>query len=338
MSKYTSKSVSVVLATHNGARYIEDQIRSIAAQTLLPLELIVSDDASTDNTLQIVHDLLPECRFRTKIHRNEKALGFRDNFLQACLITKGDFIAFCDQDDIWHPTKLERCSEFFDDKNISLIVHAAKLIDDRSRETGMFRQGIEITTVRPPLSYDPWDTFWGFSIVFRREIIELVDINYRFIDYIVPTERIAHDRWITLLGQLFGATAEIKDPLVSYRQHSHNLFGAGLKRSQSSASDLRNRSENYIEATSQMIEMLSNIPTNADQYFPLFDRQKCDDFLRSALKQLESRHRIYLSPTRLGALHSIWKCISGGYYRNVHDGTIRWGSLGRDVKHAALGT
>lgn len=340
MSKPTSKTVSVVLATHNGARHIEEQIRSIAAQTLAPSELIVSDDASSDNTIQIVQDIVSDAGLtnKTRVIRNRKALGFRDNFLRACLLAQGDFIAFCDQDDVWRPTKLERCSEYFEDKRVSLIVHAAELIDDDSNHIGMFRQGIRDTTIKSPLSYDPWDTFWGFSIVFRRKLIELIDINERFIDYIVPSEKIAHDRWVTLLGQMVGATAEISEPLVNYRQHSNNLFGDGFHKKKISAVDIRKRSEDYIKATSQMASVLSKIPIEANDSFPLFDKDRCQQFVNSALLQLRSRHRIYESSTRSSAFRRVWECLSDGYYRNVHNGSMRWWSLARDVKFAALGT
>ncbi|WP_407176488.1 glycosyltransferase [Bradyrhizobium sp. STM 3562] len=335
MNKPTSKTVSVVLATHNGAQYVEEQIKSIAAQTLAPLELIISDDASTDNTLQIIQDVLAQCHFSTKIIRNEKALGFRDNFLKACLLARGDFIAFSDQDDVWRPTKLETCSQFFEDRTVSLIAHAATLIDNASNPIGMFRQGITNTTVKPPLSYDPWDTFWGFSMVFRREIIELVDIQDRIIDYIVPSERLAHDRWVMLLGQMVGATAEIKDPLVGYRQHATNLFGS--QRRKHSAFDLRRRSEIYIDATSQMLDVVAKMPTDTNESFPLFDKDRCHRFLSSALLQLTRRHTIYESASTSTAFRQIWACLSQGSYRNVHDGSMRWKSLMRDAKFAALG-
>ncbi len=338
MSKPTSKTVSVVVATHNGAKYIEEQIRSIALQTLAPFELIISDDASTDNTLEIVEDVLSDCDIRTKVVRNERALGFRDNFLNACLLTQGDFIAFSDQDDVWHPTKLEKCSEFFEDKRVSLIVHAAQLIDDDAHQIGMFRQGITDTTIKPPLSYDPWATFWGFSMVFRRELIELIDINDRFIDYIVPSERIAHDRWVMLLGQMVGAIAEIKDPLVNYRQHANNLFGDGSRKRKDAAPDIRKRSEVYIEATSQMVGVLSKMPNDTNKAFPLFDKEQCHRYLSSALSQLQNRHKIYESGSAPVAFSQIWECLSEGSYRNVHNGSMRWKSLARDVKFAALGS
>src|SRR6516164_9097940 len=118
MRKPTSKTVSVVLATHNGAKHIEEQIRSIAAQTLAPSELIISDDASSDDTIAIVRNVVSHFGLatRTRINRNRTPLGFRDNFLRACLLAGGDFIAFCDEDDVWHPTKLEKCSQFFEDR------------------------------------------------------------------------------------------------------------------------------------------------------------------------------------------------------------------------------
>jgi glycosyltransferase involved in cell wall biosynthesis len=70
------------------------------------LELIVSDDASRDNSLQIVEGVLADYDLTIKISRNVKPLGFRDKFLQASLLAQGNFIAFCDQDDVSLPTKL----------------------------------------------------------------------------------------------------------------------------------------------------------------------------------------------------------------------------------------
>jgi glycosyltransferase involved in cell wall biosynthesis len=319
---------------HNGERYIEEQLKSILHQTLAPLEIIISDDASSDASMQIVQKVLADCDFVVKIIRNEQPLGFRQNFLQASLLAQGDFIAFCDQDDVWHPTKLAKCSEFFFDQNVSLIVHAAQLIDAASNRIGTFCQGIRNTRIRRPLSYDPWGTFWGFSMVFRRELLELVNINDRFIDYIAPSELIAHDRWIMLLGQMVGATVEIKDELVDYRQHANNLFGATRGGSNLS---LCKRSEVYIRATSQMIQVLESISPDARKKFPLFDKNCCRKFLESALLQLEARHKIYDSSTRSEAIQKLWACFSAKSYRSVHDGTIRWRSLMRDTRFAVMG-
>ena len=100
--------VSVAMGTYNGERFIRQQLESIAQQTLLPCELVVRDDASTDGTLTIVEEFASHAPFPVRIHKNDVRLGYPDNFMQAAILTNGDWIAFCDQDDFWLPQKLER--------------------------------------------------------------------------------------------------------------------------------------------------------------------------------------------------------------------------------------
>src|SRR6516165_6563427 len=96
------------MATYNGAHFIRAQLESIAQQTLLPSELVVRDDASSDHTLNIVEQFASHAPFPIRIYRNAVRLGYPDNFMQAAALTTGKWIAFCDQDDIWLSQKLER--------------------------------------------------------------------------------------------------------------------------------------------------------------------------------------------------------------------------------------
>lgn len=334
--KMISKTVSVVIATHNGSHYIEELLLSVIGQNFPPAEIIISDDASTDNTLEIVERITAGCGIETRILRNTKPLGFRDNFLRSSLTAQGDFIAFCDQDDIWDKTKLEKCARFFEDINISMIVHSATTIDKDANEIGSFRQGIRRTTIRPPLSYDPWFTFFGFSILFRRDLLGLADINSRFVDYIVPTEMIAHDRWITFLAQMVGSTAEIEQPLVGYRQHESNVFGDGSRKPVFTKRDVESESRNYIAATSRMMEIIKGIPEDSSEIFPQFSREKCIVFLKRALEQLKARDEIYRSSSRMKSLAYISKLIVSGKYKAVHNNRNRWRSIARDTTFALL--
>lgn len=331
------KSVSVVMATHNGAKYIEEQLLSIIRQTFRPLEIIVSDDASNDGTLEIVERLTAGCGIETKVLRNERALGFRDNFLRASLVARGDYIAFCDQDDVWDRRKLEKCAKFFADPSISMIVHTATTVDKNANKIGNFRQGIRRSGIRKPLSYDPWLTFFGFSIVYRRELLSVADINDRFIDYIVPTEMIAHDRWIMFLAQMVGSTAELAEPLVKYRQHESNTFGSRSKKRAKAERDIKEETNAYIASTAKMLEIVSGFPVGVGYDFPLFDRERSKNYLEKALSQLETRNYIYNSNSRLSSLGKIYECIRSGNYRSVHSGRNRWRSLGRDLQFAFLG-
>ena len=108
-------TVSVALCTHNGARFLEAQVRSICAQTLPPAELVLSDDASTDGSVELVSRLLSEhpqdgghAAIDLRVLRNARPLGARANFEQAMHHCRGEWIALCDQDDVWQPDRLRR--------------------------------------------------------------------------------------------------------------------------------------------------------------------------------------------------------------------------------------
>src|SRR5882757_11091931 len=107
------KTISIAMATYNGGKYIRQQLDSFAAQTMLPSELIVTDDGSSDNTLEIIAEFVATAPFPVRVERNEKNLGYRANFMKAASLCKGDLISFSDQDDIWLPQKLEKCAAPF---------------------------------------------------------------------------------------------------------------------------------------------------------------------------------------------------------------------------------
>ena len=92
------------MATFNGDTYLSPQLQSLARQTLLPHELVVCDDGSTDRTLEIVRAFAADAPFPVRVHRNDEHLGFADNFLKAAVLCGGELIAFCDQDDVWQAT------------------------------------------------------------------------------------------------------------------------------------------------------------------------------------------------------------------------------------------
>lgn len=99
-------SVSVVMCTYNGAKFIREQIASILQQTYPLHEIIIQDDNSDDETWSI----LSECAARNPkitIYSNEEKHGVNGNFLSAMKRASGDFIAIADQDDIWETDKIE---------------------------------------------------------------------------------------------------------------------------------------------------------------------------------------------------------------------------------------
>ena len=103
-------SVSVVLCTFNGARFLAEQVNSILNQTFAIHELIISDDASTDHTVILAHEMAARDA-RIRVIALQENLGFSANFQQAITQATAPLIALADQDDIWHPEKIARMLE-----------------------------------------------------------------------------------------------------------------------------------------------------------------------------------------------------------------------------------
>ena len=99
--------ISLAMPTYNGSKFLRKQLDSIYEQTLIPDEIVVVDDCSTDNT----RDILEEYKMTRglKYYVNEKNLGYNKNYVKAIMLCNGDYILLCDQDDVWLPNKVEKC-------------------------------------------------------------------------------------------------------------------------------------------------------------------------------------------------------------------------------------
>src|ERR1017187_9422113 len=99
--------ISVAMCVYNGSRYLPKQLGSITSQTVRPIELIVYDDASTDETASTIKRFSRSAPFEVRLFQNSHTLGPAKNFEQAIRACNGDVICLADQDDIWRPNKIE---------------------------------------------------------------------------------------------------------------------------------------------------------------------------------------------------------------------------------------
>lgn len=221
------KSISVALASYNGEQYICEQLTSIASQTIKPDEIVISDDGSNDNTVTIARQFAQKSPFPVNIIINKKKLGFADNFLNAAEQCKCDLIAFCDQDDVWLPNKLETCySRMIEDDSL-IALHKLNITDEKLNLTGLqWDQGIALDHVFDPLILDPFQTGFGNSMMFRRELLYLIDRSRRPRQPFFPERPLSHDTWIYMLAAALGKVSHIADALILYRQHNSNASGA----------------------------------------------------------------------------------------------------------------
>lgn len=226
--------ISVALCTHNGAAYIDRQIASILAQSRPVDEIVLSDDASTDDTVAIVRRAVTDFSAQSdhaiglQVLANPVALGVVANFEQAVLATTGSLIALCDQDDVWHREKIETEIRVFDeDATVELIFSDARLVDGggaplahslfealsmtrRERKLLLGGSAFEALLGRNLVT--------GATVVFRRS---LLDTAAPFPSHWV------HDEWLAALAAAAGGVRMLDSELIDYRQHGGNQIGAG---------------------------------------------------------------------------------------------------------------
>jgi glycosyltransferase involved in cell wall biosynthesis len=220
--------LSVIMTTFNGGPFIRQQLESLATQTLLPQELVVCDDGSTDDTLAIVAAFQRVAPFPVRIQRNAVRLGYADNFLHGCTLATGQLIAFCDQDDVWLPTKLARCvAALTADAGVLLAIHSATVVDGDLRPRGFAKPDFAAATVLPPSGGELDFSLPGFAMVFSRDLIRAATAADRAHDAMKAGRPLmAHDQWLVFLARCGGRVAHLPERLALYRQHGGNHCGA----------------------------------------------------------------------------------------------------------------
>ena len=205
--------VSVCVATHNGQKYIKEQLESILSQLAPTDEVVVSDDGSSDNTLSIISGI-NDSRVRVYQYTQPRKASHPHeyvcrNFQNALQHAKGDYIFLSDQDDVWTPNKVEVCIRALQDND--LVLHDFMHIDENGdvvrslHYNGKFRRRNYF--MRRGLYY-------GCAMAFRRCVL----------DYALPfpDKLILHDFWIGILAETLGKFYYEETPLLKYRVHSQN--------------------------------------------------------------------------------------------------------------------
>lgn len=217
------KSISVALATHNGARFLPEQLESLARQTTLPDELVVHDDGSTDGTVEVLSAFSTSAPFPVRVERGAGGRGFAGAFFEAARACAGDLVALCDQDDVFLPDKLERCRAAFDDPDVLVAVHSSRVVDERLVPTGRLYPSIGRTHVAPRLSADLWLAVRGMSMVVDARVVRAADPQRRPPSHYLEAEAMHHDEWLYAVACSLGSVAFLAEPLALYRQHGANV-------------------------------------------------------------------------------------------------------------------
>lgn len=203
------QSVSVVICAFNGEAYIREQIDSVLKQTYPVFEIIIQDDCSTDNTWSIVKEY--ETRFPglVRCFQNETNLYWFQNFYSAILKTKGDFVALCDQDDIWLPEKIGKQVEAIGNNLLNVCGH---YYWENEKQTPVFAK--ETTALESFF----WPQYSLHTMLISREMID---------DFVCFGQQINMpcDVYFSQIGLCLQRYVTTNDLLVKWRRHEKNVTG-----------------------------------------------------------------------------------------------------------------
>ncbi|MEO8253412.1 MAG: glycosyltransferase family 2 protein [Flavobacterium sp.] len=198
--------ISVCIATYNGQKYIKEQLDSILIQLKEEDEVIISDDGSTDNTIDIIKEINDK---RIIVIKNNLKKGVNHNFQNALNNAKGDFVFLSDQDDIWMPNKIEVCVKELN--SYDLVVTNCSVIDEHKNilhysyfdlvksGKGFFKNFYK-------------STYLGCCLAFKKEVIEKV--------LPMPEDLLLfHDWWFGFISELCFKVKFIDVPCIYYRRH-----------------------------------------------------------------------------------------------------------------------
>ncbi len=280
------EQIDVLLASYNGEKYIEAQILSILNQTYKNIKLIISDDCSTDGTVDILKKYAQEDE-RIELHLQEKNLGVVKNIEFLLKNVSSNLYMLADQDDVWLPEKIEKAVEVLNKENADLVFGDLKVVDKN------------LNTI--------YDSFAKYMLLDRKikKYIGNQKLNYlyncvtgctvlskkKFIKEILPlptlSKHMIHDHWIGLIVSFNGKLAYMPEKYILYRQHGDNEVGTKkISHEMTDINDVRNLFidvklgvfESYVEYNSKFPKDLQKLNVEALEYYKMLKTKKNINF------------------------------------------------------------
>lgn len=211
--------VSVCIATYNGEKYINEQINSIILQLTNEDEIIISDDHSTDNTINLLEDYNDP---RIKIFYNEHEKGYTSNFQNSLQKANGKYIFLSDQDDKWIDNKLNINLQYLINEKYNMVISDCFIVDEKLNiigESYFTTRGSKAGLINTLIK----SNYLGCCMAFERKIL------IKLLPFPKLYKYLPHDLWLGLIGYAFFKVKTTNEKLIFYRRHSKNASDGGLK-------------------------------------------------------------------------------------------------------------
>lgn len=217
--------ISVIIAAYHGEKYIGEQLKSLFNQTRVPDEILIGDDSADDKTFQAVEAVRPLYSGELKYLRNTPRRGFVQNFVHLAKKATGDFIFFCDQDDIWLPEKIEKLAAILEqDSACQVAVCNSEMVNaelNSLHETlldGIKDFHKKVEQINHGKGFFPLLNqsigFSGHNMAIKRSFLNIFTS--------IPSAYRAHDLWIEHSSGFLGVLRYLDEVLTLYRVHANN--------------------------------------------------------------------------------------------------------------------
>lgn len=243
------KKVNVLLSVYNPNKdFLIQQLKSIDNQTYSNIEVLVNDDCLEHRCdISIFRDNLKKKQFKI-LPYSDKNLNYHKSFEKLTASSDGDYVAYCDQDDIWMPEKIEKCVKVLQTEKSLVVASDRQIIDEYGN--------VVISSVRnvSNKNYDSWnsgDDIAKYNVFITFAVGMSIVADGTFARSIIPfNDYTGHDNWILSCASVEGKVSFINDTLVQYRRHGKNVSGT-LKGIQKKEDYYKNR----VLSTSKAIEV-----------------------------------------------------------------------------------
>lgn len=310
---YLSQPVrlSAVIATYQGERFLREQLRSMLEQTVPLDEIVISDDCSSDATVEVARSVMAAAPIAYRILQGDCNVGVGKNFERGLSAARGDIVFLADQDDVWRPDKVERMTDEFSCRpDVDLLFTDARLVNQEgnSLDCTLFRSlriaYAELNRIR---------LGQGFDALLRRNLATGATIAMRrgVLTRALPIpEGWLHDEWIAMVVAASGRIAYLSEALTDYRQHDSNQIGSGPDTFASAMQKLGSCRRCFNCRLARRTELQIQRLRALDP--PASERQMAS--LQSKLEHL--RRRCHLPRSRLARVPAVLReTLNGGYRR-----------------------
>ena len=243
---HKTNRIAILLAAYNGERYIEEQLKSLLAQSCSDWELFIHDDGSRDKTPEIIAAYGREYPDRIHVLPGAPSGSAKENFFFLMRQVQAPYLMFCDQDDVWLPEKVEetlsrmKALEKQMEPGVPLLVFSdLSVVDGGLRliaERMSVYQKLDPERVRPE-NLVVQNVVTGCTVMINQPLAELA-LKPENVDDVIM-----HDWWCALIAACMGKISFVDSSLTLYRQHENNSVGAKSFRLSSCFSTMLNVDE-----------------------------------------------------------------------------------------------